>query len=95
MKELLLKTLDFLGFAYWVEITTDFPKCTYYFGPFLNEGEARDSQGGYLEDLQQEGAQGIAVFVKRCKPNDLTIFDDVEVSLPFMTIPKLRGEILG
>ncbi|AFY78199.1 MAG: DUF1816 domain-containing protein [Hydrococcus sp. C42_A2020_068] len=78
MKELLLWILNLLGLAYWIEIVTDYPKCTYYFGPFMSYEEARMAQGGYIEDLQQERAQGIAVIIKRTKPVTLTIFDEQE-----------------
>ncbi len=93
MKELLLRTLDFLGFAYWVEITTDVPRCTYYFGPFIGKQEAKASQSGYVEDLQQESAQGIKVSVKRCKPHDLTIFDDSQDFKPFESITGFSSQI--
>jgi len=76
MKEALTKILQFLGLAFWVEIVTDNPNCTYYFGPFSTEQEAALSKSGYVEDLETEGAQGISVSVKRCKPTDLTIFDE-------------------
>jgi hypothetical protein len=78
MKEILIKSLDFLGLALWVEIVTDNPRCTYYFGPFLSEQEAIASKGGYIEDLENEGACGISVTIKRCKPTNLTIFDELE-----------------
>jgi hypothetical protein len=77
MKEVVIKVLQFLGLAFWVEIVTDNPRCTYYFGPFLNEQEAYAAKDGYVEDLENEGTQGIAVKIKRCKPSDLTIFDDL------------------
>jgi hypothetical protein len=80
MKELLLKALNFLGLAFWVEIVTDRPRCTYYFGPFLSYKEAKMAQGGYIEDLQQENAQGIATLIKRVKPSNLTVFDEKEDS---------------
>lgn len=76
MKEMLTKVLQFLGLAFWVEIVTENPRCTYYFGPFLNEKEAYAAKDGYIEDLEAEGAQGIGVAIKRCKPSDLTIFDE-------------------
>lgn len=78
MKELLIEILNFIGLAYWVEIVTDNPRCTYYFGPFLSSNAAEAATEGYLEDLKNEGAQGIKVATKRCKPNDLTIFDEYE-----------------
>ncbi len=76
MKEFMLKIFQLLGLAFWVEIVTDNPSCTYYFGPFLNEKEAHDAKAGYIEDLENEGAQGISIQIKRCKPSDLTIFDE-------------------
>lgn len=60
--------------AWWLEIITAIPQTTYYFGPFETAEEAQQSQGGYLEDLQQEDAQEITVQVKWCKPKQLTIF---------------------
>ncbi len=88
MKEILIKILNFLGLAYWVEISTNSPNCTYYFGPFLNQQEAKAAQKGYLEDLQNEGALGIAVKLKRFKPNNLTIFDDLEGKTKLEAIPS-------
>ncbi|BFM39739.1 DUF1816 domain-containing protein [Synechocystis sp. LKSZ1] len=75
MKELVLQFLNLLGLAHWVEIVTTTPRCTYYFGPFLSREEAETAQRGYLEDLQGEEAQGIAITIKRCKPQNLTIFE--------------------
>jgi hypothetical protein len=78
MKELLIKLLEFLGLACWIEISTENPRCIYYFGPFFTQSEAESSQNGYIEDLKAEGAMGISVKFKRCKPQELTIFDEVE-----------------
>ncbi len=88
MKEILIKILNFLGLAYWVEISTDSPKCTYYFGPFLNQEEAKAAQKGYVEDLQSEGTLGIFLKIKRFKPNNLTIFDDLEGKTKLEAIPS-------
>lgn len=60
--------------AWWVKVDTADPQCTYYFGPFASTKEAELSQPGYLEDLAQEGAQGIAVQIERCQPSNLTVF---------------------
>lgn len=80
MKELLLTILESLGLAYWLEITTEYPKCTYYFGPFVSREEAIAAQKGYLEDLATEGAENIRVNLQRCsKPDELTVFDEVEL----------------
>lgn len=77
-----------LGLAWWVEVTTASPRCTYYFGPFLSADEAESAQGGYVEDLEQEGAQGITATVKRCKPEALTIEDGVQPQAS----PSLSGQ---
>lgn len=70
------KLLNQLGLAWWVEVVTDSPRCTYYFGPFISANEAKALQAGYIKDLEQEGAQGIVAKVKRCKPAQLTIYED-------------------
>ncbi|MBW4612130.1 MAG: DUF1816 domain-containing protein [Desmonostoc vinosum HA7617-LM4] len=77
LKEGLINIFDNLGFAWWVEIITQNPRCTYYFGPFLNASDATLASKGYVEDLEFEGAQGIIVNVKRCKPDALTIAEDL------------------
>lgn len=77
MKEFLISLLNLLGFACWIEVVTDKPNCTYYFGPFISTSEAKDALSGYIEDLEHEGAQGIKVEIKRCRPINLTIFDEL------------------
>ena len=78
MKEILTGLLQTFGLAWWVEIKTDKPQCTYYFGPFADANSAEASKPGYVEDLEKEGAQGIQVNIKRCKPENLTISVDEE-----------------
>lgn len=92
MKEILIKILQLLGLAFWVEIVTENPRCTYYFGPFFNEKEAYAAKDGYVEDLENEGAQGIIVSVKRCKPSDLTIFDEQGEQTSFSPRPRFSGQ---
>lgn len=77
IKELLIKFLEAIGLAFWIEVKTDKPTCIYYFGPFLSKADAIAAQGGYIEDLQNEGTQGINVIIKRCQPQTLTIFEEV------------------
>ncbi|MFP4099379.1 DUF1816 domain-containing protein [Coleofasciculus sp.] len=93
MKEVLINSLQFLGLAFWVEIVTDDPQCTYYFGPFSSKQEAESAQGGYIEDLENEGAQGISVNVMRCKPTNLTIFEEESEELVSMKIPVFSGNL--
>ncbi|NEP83281.1 MAG: DUF1816 domain-containing protein [Okeania sp. SIO3C4] len=78
MKETLVNLLDFSGLAWWVKISTANPRCTYYFGPFLTDEEAKAAQTGYVENLENEGAQGIQLSIEQCKPVELTIYDELE-----------------
>ncbi len=75
-KNIFTSLLETVGLAVWIEIITDSPRCTYYFGPFASESEAEAAKVGYIEDLEAEGSKGLAVMVKRCKPESLTIYDD-------------------
>ncbi|HEY9634985.1 MAG TPA: DUF1816 domain-containing protein [Coleofasciculaceae cyanobacterium] len=92
MKEVLIKILHFLGLAFWVEIVTDNPRCTYYFGPFLSEEEAYAAKSGYVEDLENEGANITSLEVKRCKPADLTIADDLGELTEFRQRPTFSRQ---
>jgi Domain of unknown function (DUF1816) len=65
--------LSVLGQAWWVEVLTTQPRCTYYFGPFADARTANLASTGYVEDLEGEYAQGIETHIKRCKPDRLTI----------------------
>ena len=58
---------------WWVEIITNFPRCTYYFGPFDSDKEALTHTPGYIEDLESEGSQRVSIIIKRCQPSELTI----------------------
>lgn len=58
---------------WWIEINTDIPRCTYYFGPFDRFEEAVEHQEGYVEDLIAEGSREITVNIKKCHPLALTI----------------------
>ncbi len=68
-----LSLLQALGLAWWVEVKTENPNYTYYFGPFVAQDEAEVAKGGYVEDLEQEGATNIRLSVLRMKPTKLTI----------------------
>jgi hypothetical protein len=62
--------------AWWVKVVTQSPRCTYYFGPFDSATEADLNQPGYVQDLQQEGATGIAVLISQCQPEYLTFCEE-------------------
>lgn len=94
MKEIWINLLDILGKAWWVEIVTEAPRCTYYFGPFASASDAEAAKPGYIEDLEQEKAQGIKCAVKRCKPDNLTVFDEVsEFRSSGGTTPVFSGQL--
>ncbi len=61
---------------WWVEIITNFPRCTYYFGPFDSDKEALIHTPGYIEDLEDEGAKRVSIIIKQCQPSQLTICED-------------------
>ncbi len=76
MKQLLKGFWQGLNTDWWAEITTIKPRCIYYFGPFPTSFAAKAAYPGYIEDLDSEGAQGIVVEIKRCRPDVLTVFDE-------------------
>ena len=92
IKEKLTSLFASFGWALWVEIVTHNPRCTYYFGPFLSFKEADAAKAGYVEDLELEGAQGIVVKIKRCKPENLTIADDTSERFERQVKPVLSGQ---
>jgi hypothetical protein len=75
-KNIFTSILETFSLAVWIEIVTDSPNCTYYFGPFISEAEAESAKVGYIEDLEAEGSKGLAITIKRCKPENLTVYDD-------------------
>ncbi|MBD2387926.1 DUF1816 domain-containing protein [Cylindrospermum sp. FACHB-282] len=92
-KEALINILNNFGRAWWVEILTQNPRCTYYFGPFLSSFDAKWASIGYVEDLEIEGAQGIIVNVKQCKPTALTIAEDLGERIDRKVKPAFSGQI--
>jgi hypothetical protein len=68
-----------MGKAWWVEVTTRQPDCTYYFGPFADSQEAQQAEAGYIQDLRQEGPQEITAEVKWCRPQQLTICQEEDL----------------
>ncbi|MBD2568050.1 DUF1816 domain-containing protein [Anabaena lutea] len=93
LKEGLISIANGLGLAWWVEIVTQNPRCTYYFGPFLSSVEAITASKGYVEDLEIEEAQGIMVNVKRCKPYVLTIAEDLGERIDRKVKPAFSGQV--
>ena len=61
---------------WWIKITTEAPKCIYFFGPFDSSSEAQLLQNGYIEDLKGENALGINVEIQQCAPKELTVIEE-------------------
>lgn len=59
--------------TWWVKVDTHSPKCRYYFGPFDSWEEAEGHHLEYIEDLREEGAQGIQYTIEKGRPRQLTI----------------------
>ena len=95
MRRLLSPFFKLLGWAYWIEIVTEVPRCTYYFGPFENRREAEEESLGYVEDLKDEEAVGIRVTIeRRATPTELTVFqdDDLGGAKDRKRLPALSGQ---
>ena len=61
---------------YWIQVTTEKPRCIYYFGSFLTKKRAKLAQPGFIEDLESENAKGIKAEIKRCQPQELTFCEE-------------------
>jgi hypothetical protein len=92
MREVLVGVFDSLGWAWWIRITTETPNCTYYFGPFLAKKEALAAKAGYLEDINGEGASCVNLEIKRCKPKELTVCDEIAENIDFSTISSFSSQ---
>lgn len=92
MQEFILSILEFFGKAWWIEIKTESPKCTYYFGPFVRKREAEKLKPGYVEDLEGEGATITSLVIERCKPTILTIEEEQESGDASEKFPTLTGK---
>ncbi|MEM6449321.1 MAG: DUF1816 domain-containing protein [Cyanobacteria bacterium P01_D01_bin.105] len=74
MKNFFSNLFNFFSSDWWVKITTAEPNCIYYFGPFDSEQEAMQAKPGYIEDLEQEGAQSIKTSLQQtAEPEQLTL----------------------
>ncbi|PMB17234.1 DUF1816 domain-containing protein [Fischerella thermalis] len=74
IQEKILDFLEIIGLAWWIEVVTKNPTCTYYFGPFISANKAQIEKNGYVEDLIEEGAIIFHIEIKRCRPQNLTLF---------------------
>ena len=80
MKRLVNQPAGLYRKSWWLEITTESPRCEYYFGPFESEGEVLQAQSGFVEDLEQEGSKLFRVAIAyRHSPAALTVeYPEVE-----------------
>ena len=92
MKEIVTRLVDFIGQAYWIKIATAKPSCTYYFGPFISKKDAKLAQGGFIEDLEAENAEGITISINRCNPQELTVFDEFNENSQPNFLPVLKSQ---
>ncbi|MBR8840605.1 MAG: DUF1816 domain-containing protein [Stigonema ocellatum SAG 48.90 = DSM 106950] len=76
IQDIFVSFLERLEFAWWIEIATEKPHCIYYFGPFICPHEAQEAQPGYIQDLEEEKAQGITLNIKQFQPKNLMICED-------------------
>ncbi len=65
---------------WWIKVDTQIPVCTYYFGPFDSVQEAESNYADYLQDLQEEEAQGISYAIEQSCPQQLTIAEDDSIT---------------
>lgn len=62
---------------WWVEVDTDLPKRTYYFGPYESKDEASHNTKGYIKDLEKKGAKNISIKIQEgSQPSQLTASDE-------------------
>lgn len=93
MEELILSILEFFGQAWWIEVKTQFPRCSYYFGPFVRKREAEKWKPGYIKDLEGEGAEIVSLVIKRCKPAILTqVEEEQETSEQFSSFSRQESK---
>jgi len=62
--------------GWWVEIITQSPFCTYYFGAFDTLDRAEIAKSCYVEALEQDGACGISTRVQQGSPTNISHFED-------------------
>ncbi len=55
------------GRELWVEVETESPKSTYYFGPYDSKDEASNNTNGYITDLEKKEAKNISINIKQSR----------------------------
>lgn len=82
------------GKAWWIEVKTGEPACTYYFGPFEASEEAELAKQGYVEDLEKEGAKQVQATVMYCQePQQLTVDNNSPAGVSPKSEPALTGGV--
>lgn len=64
---------SYASLGWWIEISTAYPACIYYFGAFENTKVAEAAMFGFIDDLLEEGARGMVAKVYFHAPVKLTI----------------------
>jgi hypothetical protein len=80
-------TEDPIELGWWVEVITEMPLCTYYFGDFDSQEKAEWAKGFYVDELAKDGAEGISTQLKHCQAQDLTNFEDESRSSSVIILP--------
>ena len=74
---ILTQPMNGRGEEWWVEVHTDLPKRTYYFGPYESKDKAYDNTKGYVADLKKKGSKKISINIKqRQQSTQLTATDE-------------------
>lgn len=53
------------GREWWVEVDTESPNRTYYFGPYQSRDEASNNTSGYIKDMENKGSKNITINLKQ------------------------------
>ena len=71
-----------LGLAWWAEIETEQPSCTYWFGPFITKRNLKENISSFIKDLSDEGSKNIKHSFVRCKKDEpLTVVNNNETRI--------------
>ena len=69
-KKLIRNLGNKLGLAWWAKVETEEPSSTYWFGPFLTKRSLNQNLEEFLNDLTEEGSNGIKHSIVRCKRDE-------------------------
>lgn len=58
-------------FGWWIEIVTNKPKYTYYFGGFDSYWEIKSLKYKYIQDFKKKEIEIVNIQVLQCQPEEL------------------------